>query len=304
VPWPAIVVVLCAINLVLAVVALWRSGTATQTPPPAPETETVIVQQDTQSLQIVDARMEALERSLRELRTTVRQSSKNLAAVNAQKEIKERRERIQTKDLEEQGVEPEEIRRAVRSAQMPEAPRAELTDEQRTAFDALIDSDSSGGSVQQFLRALNNKGELQAYVEILRAKGDQWFDAAVAEPQGSESFGPYIDNALYFYNIIAAVSSDSSTVAYIESKRTQIQLALQNRRLIDENAARTEQTREAMAEMEERLRPKETAAQAQQRLVNERRRKYIKDYPSSGAVKPYPTDWDPDPRVREERGIE
>jgi hypothetical protein len=300
--WLVIILVVCGLNLVLAAVALWRG--ARQSAPAPPQQTTVVVQQDTQSLELVSARMTALERSLRELRSTVRQSSKNLAAVQAQDEIEERRERVRARQLERQGFDADDIQRAVRAAQVPRSKAADLSSEQQNAFDTLIDSDDSGTAVQQFLLGLNSDAALRAYIQILREKGEQWLDAALALPDDSPDFTIYTDNALYFFDIIAAVSTDSSTLAYVETKRTQIQLATQNRRLSQEHAARTAQTQQEIAELEERLRPKETAAEAQRRLVNERRRRYIKDYPSADAIKPYPTDWDPDPRVREERGIQ
>ena len=300
--WLVLILVLCGLNLLLAAVALW-SGLHQPTPPP-PQPATVIVQQDTQSLELVSARMDALERTLREMRSTVRQSSKNLAAVQAQDELQERRARVRQRQLERQGLEPGDIQNAVRASQIPRPKAVDLDSEQVNAFDALIDSDSSGTAVRQFLLGLKNQGQLNAYIQILRAKGEQWLQAAMALPDDSADFSTYADNALYFFDIIAAVSTDSSTLAYVETKRTQIQLAVQNRRLSQENAARTAQTQQDIAELEDRLRPKETAEEAQQRILNNRRQRYIRDYPAAGIVKPYPSDWDPDPRVREERGIE
>jgi hypothetical protein len=301
-PWMLIIIVLCGLNLVLAGVALWRSASAPA--PAAPQPATVIVQQDTQGLALVSARIGALEHSLRDLRTSVRQSSKELAAVEAMQQADDRIERLRTRQLEKQGVDPADIQRAVRGAPSSQQPIAELTSEQKDALDSLIDADDSGDRVRQFLLELNNPAQLRAYVSILRAKGEQWLEAANVLPDDNPDFAAYTDNALYFLNIISAVSSDSSTVAYVESKRTQSQLALQNRRLRQENAERSAQTQEGIAALEERLKPKETAEQAQARRVDLRRSKYIKDYPVADAVKPYATDWDPDPRVREERGIE
>ncbi len=302
-PWLPVIAGLCVFNLVLVVVALVFS-LRREHPVVIPPSTPAIVELNSQSVARIERRLMSLERTHRNMRISQKKSKKELTVVSAGQKVKKKRERMKERELKEAGLTDEDIRRALRRAGPGRGVQVKLTDEETSALDDLIDGDDSGDQVRAFIRGLSSGPKKAAYIRHFKKKGDQWFDAALQLLNDNDpDFDAYADNARYFYDIIADVSDNNAVIAYVDGKRNQMRLAVQNSELRGAMLEQRERDQEQIEALKEELRPRETAAQAQQRL-RQKRRTSIKEYSSSGVVGPYETDWDPDPRVREERGIE
>ncbi|NLF41002.1 hypothetical protein GX586_16280 [bacterium] len=298
--WLPAIAGLCFVNLLLAAVALHVSvRTAHRQPPELPfvaDTNVILTVPMTQ-------RISSLERSVRDLRASMKQSQKEIRVATAEQAVEKKRERMGDRAIRKSA----DIVTAPAPAPVARRSPAEvvaLSQEQKLALDQMVDEDDSGAQVRSFLASLTNAAVQNACIEYLMAKGDQWLTAATQLPaDATDDAEVYLDNAEYFYDVVSGVVNDTAVIAYIATKRNAIQLARQQRAMVaaqQEQAALQEETK---AELEERFTPRETAQEAFERMRRDRRRT-IFDYPSSGTVRPYQTDWDPDPRVREERGLE
>lgn len=254
-PWLPVLAGLCVLNLLLAALALVRGRPAA--PPAAAPREDwsgLIAAIESQTVARTEPRFEALEFTLRELQAEVTQTKKTMLALQAERKIAERRDRAR---VERQMVRAQQadVRSIVRTA--PAAPppgAARLTEAELDAFNALIDRDDSGAQVRAFLRGLTNAAQASAYMAQLQDKGDRWLNAAlVLIDENDPAFMEYYANALYFYDILRDVANDRALLAYVETKRSQLQLALQ-RHEMRRMAAETEQrTRENLQNVEQRL---------------------------------------------------
>ena len=299
--WLLAIAGLGAVNLLLGASALYLASRAPRTAPP------VIVTAPPGTVDVAVASLEAhvnqLDRSLRDLRSTLKQSQKEIKVVTVEQAVDKRRERLATRDLKKSGAPESSAPRAAHRERVAAPQPVQLRAADIAALDSMVDQDLSGDGVIAFLRGITNAPLQQAYLESLVQKGDQWLNAAYPLLDDQDADGlAYIDNAQYFYNIIAEVTPDTGLRAYIEAKRNEQRLALQG---YDARIAQQEQARReaaTTAELERKFTPRETAGEAEARLLRERRYN-IKQYPDAGTVKSYQTDWDPDPRVREERGL-
>ena len=93
----------------------------------------------------------------------------------------------------------------------------------------------------------------------------------------------------------------------VQRQELQQQISAQKSDMEEQLAAATqkaqEETEKVRAELEAKTAHKETAEEAAQRLEDNRKRHSgIKQYKGTSPT-PYKSDWDPDPRVREQRGI-
>lgn len=254
-PWLPVLAGLCVLNLLLAALALVRGRPAA--PPAAAPREDwsgLIAAIESQTVARTEPRFEALEFTLRELQAEVTQTKKTMVALQAERKIAERRDRAR---VERQMVRAQQadVRSIVRTA--PAAPppgAARLTEAELDAFNALIDRDDSGAQVRAFLRGLTNAAQASAYMAQLQDKGDRWLNSAlVLIDENDPAFMEYYVNALYFYDILRDVANDRALLAYVETKRSQLQLALQ-RHEVRRMAAETEQrTRENLQNVEQRL---------------------------------------------------
>ena len=196
-----------------------------------------------------------------------------------------------------------------------------LSQEQRSAFDDMINGDDDNGdNVSRFLDSLENPGEKTAYLKILQSKGDSWFNSALKTLQSGnkEEADKLFSTANYFYNIIKEKSDSNLMTSHVTAKLSQYNLETQKLQMqqqmqqqkeelegkIAENAqAAQEKNDQLKQELEAATAHQETAEEAAQRLEDNRMRNSgIKAYKGTHP-KHYQTDWDPDPRVREQRGI-
>lgn len=88
----------------------------------------------------------------------------------------------------------------------------------------------------------------------LQDKGDRWLNAAlVLIDEDDPAFMEYYANALYFYDILNDVANDRALLAYVETKRSQLQLAMQRHEMRRMAAETERRTRENLQNVEERL---------------------------------------------------
>lgn len=196
-----------------------------------------------------------------------------------------------------------------------------LSKDQLEKFDDLINNDSdSGANVGAFLDSLDNPGEKSAYLKVLQKKGDNWFASALRSLKSNDrgKAEQQLETAKYFYSLITEKGDSSLMTSHVNAKLSQFDLEVQRQQLQQQISAQKsdmeeqlaaaaqkaqEETEKVRAEMEARTAHKETATEAAQRLEeNRKRHSGIKQYKGTSPT-PYKSDWDPDPRVREKRGI-
>ncbi|MCX7846526.1 MAG: hypothetical protein N2595_00620 [bacterium] len=255
-PWIAWVAGLCIVNLVIGVVALlrgWTSSVPLETPHSNWSSIAGIV--ESQLTARTELRFAALEATLRELEAEVVQARKAVVALETERKRVERRERIRRE--RPPGRAREATVQAITSPLMTAAPIGTimLSAAELEAFDRLIDRDEAGEEVRAFLRSLTNAAQANAYLAQLQDKGDRWLNAALTlVDQNDPVFAQYCTNALYFYDIVRDVASDRAMLAYVETKRSQVQLAMQRRELRRMTVESAERTQEDLQNVEERLR--------------------------------------------------
>ena len=268
----------------------------------------------TVAVESLNNRMEAVDRSLE----AVREELQGFAQDQFKKETERSDEAEQAlKEANEKNVITPQMGAKLAASTKP----VSLSQEQRASFDDVINGDNDNGTdVSRFLDSLEDPGEKSAYLKILQSKGDGWFNSALkALKSGDKAQADnYLATANYFYNIIKEKSDSglmSSHVAAqlsrydLETQRLQMQqqMAQQKEELenqIAENAqAAKEKTEQLQQDLKAATTHKETATEAAQRLEENRKRHSGIKQSKGTSPTPYKSDWDPDPRVREQRGI-
>ena len=302
-PWLKVIIFLCAANFLLLVILLFSSKQNHY----ASANESSFIAMNSQFIANVSARLTNIEQLQRQLRITQKKSKKAFSIVSADKKLQKKQERMKQKKLLKSGLTDDEINSLDSSMQNRNAIGI-ITDKEKNTLDDLIDHDESGAQMRAYIRALPSIAQKKAVIEYLKSKGNLWFKATLSlladdYPEDDSDADDYIDNTRYFFEIIRDVSDSSATIAFAGSKLNQLELASQKAEFkrIAENERLNRQ--DELEELRKDLTPKETAEQAQTR-IRRNRKSIIKQYKSSNLVRPYKTDWDPDPRVREERGIE
>jgi len=302
-PWPKVIIFLCAANFLILVILLFSSKQNDY----ASTDESSFIAMNSQFIASVSARLTNIEQLQRQLRITQKKSKKAFTLVSADKKLQEKHERMKQKKLKKSGLTDDEINSLDSSMQNRNA-IGKMTAEEKNTLDDLIDHDESGAQMRAYIRALPSIAQKKAVIEYLKSKGNQWFKATLSlladnDPDDDPDRDDYVDNTRYFYEIIRDVSDSSAAIAYAGSKLNQLELASQKAEFkrIAENERLNRQ--DELEDLKETLTPKETAEQAQTR-IRRNRKSIIKQYKTSNPVRPYQTDWDPDPRVREEQGIE
>ncbi len=302
-PWLKVIIFLCAANFLLLVILLFSSKQNSS----VSAYESSFITMNSQFIANVSTRLTNIEQLQRQLRITQKKSKKAFSIVSADKKLQNKYERMKQKKLKKSGLTDDEIN-SLDSSMQNKNVIGSITDEEKIAIDDLIDHDESGAQMRAYIRALPAITHRKAVIAYLKSKGNQWFKATLPlladdDPDVYADADAYVDNTRYFFEIIRDVSDSSATIAYAGSKLNQLELASQKSafKKIVENERLNRQ--DELEELRENLTPKETAAQAQSR-IQRNKKSIIKPYKSSNLVHPYKTDWDPDPRVREERGIE
>ena len=266
-----------------------------------------VVETLNQRMGTVDQALEALREDLSGLSETTARK------IDEQTKELSRREKLERAKGEPSGVSTPQMQVKAKSASAP----VKLAAEQMNDFNNLINSDSSDGSaVAAFLDSQTDPAVKSAYLKALKSKGDGWLQAArTSLKSGDEQSAQYcLDNAKYFYSLVNEKGEDQTIANQIavalaqydnekEKKNNEKLLAQQKEELEEQIAAAKEETAALKVELEEKTKHKETATEAARRLEENRRRHAgIKDYKGTSPT-PYKTDWDPDPRVREQRGL-
>jgi len=301
-PWLKAVVLLCAVNFILLIVLFFstKNGSAG-----ASASASSLALMNSQFVANVSARLANIEQLQRQFRITQKKSTKEISIVSADSKLEKKRDRMKRKELKKSGLNDDEID-ALDSSLHSNRENKIISDNEKIKLDDLIDKDESGAQIRAYIRALPSAPQKKAVIEYLKRKGNKWFNATMPVLADNDPDADiYIDNTRYFFEIVRDVSDRSATIAYAGSKLNQLELAAQKaefRRFAeDESIIRQDE----LDDLKENLIPQETAEQAQTRIQRKRKREsIIKPYKSSKLTHPYKSDWDPDPRVREEQGIE
>ncbi|GEM_PF-3319807 len=292
--WIKFIAGICVLNLVLVIIALFSGK--------GPEPSEIVVQTDKPSLETlekVNNRLKALEKTFRDIKANHKKNKKTLSVVAAERDLAKKKDRMLKRELKKAGMTEADMRKALRKTILPRETVVKLIDEEKTYINNLIDSDDSSFLVRDYVASITNQYKRTAYLEYLRKIGDEWLEAAI--PLVSENrndFEKYLDNAFYFYDIVAAVSDNNAMIAYVESKKNQAELVVQNCELQVE-ADETALQQEMIDELKKELEPKMTRDEIMEELRE--RRKHIKKYPTSDIIRKYKTDWEIDPYKRLEQ---
>ena len=238
----AVILAAAAVLLLLLVIGL-RPRAA---PPPA---ERIVLVADTQLVARLEQRIATFETMLQDLRVVLLQSKFAVKDLTATQKVAKRRDRSIAQDTPEATA-----RRAMRWLPGMQATNIVLSSDELGALDALIDRDQSGEQVRALLQSITEPQRRTAYHKQLQRKGDQWLSAAMPLIEnGDPGYELYCDNALYFYDLISATGEDTALLAYVEAKRSQIELALQR---MDTRTRSTEsegRLRDELQTMQERM---------------------------------------------------
>ena len=300
-PWLKIIVFMCTVNFLLLIILLFSSNSNQHDS----INNSSFITMNSQFIANVSVRLTNIEQLQKQLRTTQKKSKKALSIAATDKKLQMKHERMKQKKLKKSGLAEDEFD-ALGSSIQNKNGIGNITDKEKDKLDDFIDRDESGEQMRAYIRALPSIKQKKAVIEYLKVKGNQWFKATLPlliEDDPDADF--YVDNTRYFFEIIRDVSDSSAVIAYAGSKLNQLDLAVQKAefRTIAENESLKRQ--EEFDNLKEDLAPRETAEQAQSRILGDRKRdSIIKPYKSSKLTRPYKSDWDPDPRVREERGIQ
>ncbi len=271
----------------------------------------------TVAVQSLNDRMEVVDKSLE----AVREEIQNLARDQFEAQAKSNDAESALKEADQRNVITPQMGEKLIASTKP----VNLTKEQKSAFDDLINGDNdSGYNVSRFLDSLDDPAEKNAYLKILQSKGDNWFNSALKALKAGnrEDADKLLSTANYFYGIIKEKSGSELTASHVDAKLSQYQLETEKQDMqrqmnqqmaqqkeeleqkMQENAqAAQEKNEQLKAQLEAATTHKETATEAARRLEENRMRNSgIKPYKGTHPKK-YQTDWDPDPRVREQRGI-
>ena len=298
-PWLKVIVFLCAANFLFLVIILFNSKSNKYTS----VSENSFIAMNSQFIASVSVRIANIEKMQRQLRITQKTSKKILSIAATSKKLEEKHERMKQKKLNKSGLTDDEFDDLGSSVQNKSG-QINITDEEKNKLDDLIDRDESGLQIRAYINALPSAKQRRVIIEYLKKKGNQWFKATLPLLiENDPDADLYVDNTRYFFEIIRDISDNSATIAYAGSKLNQLELAAQKAEFIRLAEEEKLNRQDELDELREDLTPRETAAQAQSR-IRRNKKNIIKQYKSSNLIKPYKSDWDPDPRVREENGME
>ena len=268
----------------------------------------------TVAVQSLNDRMEVVDKSLEAVREEIQNLAKDQFEARAEKEseIEDVMDEVDSKNV----VTPQMGAKLAASTKP-----VTLSKEKLSSFDELINGDNDNGyDVKNFLSSLEDPAEKSAYLKVLQKKGDAWFNSALKLLKSGDKAGAdkTLETAKYFYNAISESGDSDLLSSHVAAKLSQYDLEVQRQEMQEQISAQKndfeeqlaaatqkaqEETEKVRAELEAKTAHKETATEAAQRLEENRMRNSgIKPYKGTHPKK-YQTDWDPDPRVREQRGI-
>ena len=268
----------------------------------------------TVAVQALNDRMEVVDKSLEAVREEIQGLAQDQFKAQAMKEseVDEAMEEVNAKNV----VTPQMGAKLAASTKPVTLSKDKLSD-----FDEVINRDNDNGDgVKNFLSSLEDPAEKSAYLKVLQKKGDAWFNSAVKALKAGdkETADRTLETAKYFYNVLSESGDSELMSSHVAAKLSQYDLEVQRQELqkqisdqkndFEEQLSAAsqkakEETEKVRAELEAKTAHKETATEAAQRLEENRMRHAgIKPYKGTHPKK-YQTDWDPDPRVREQRGI-
>ena len=268
----------------------------------------------TVAVQSLNDRMEVVDKSLEAVREEIQGLAQDQFKAQAMKEseVDEVMEEVNAKNV----VTPQMGAKLAASTKPVTLSKDKLSD-----FDDVINRDNDNGDgVKNFLSSLEDPTEKSAYLKVLQKKGDAWFNSAVKALKAGdkETADRTLETAKYFYNVLSESGDSELMSSHVAAKLSQYDLEVQRQELqkqisdqkndFEEQLSAAsqkaeEETEKVRAELEAKTAHKETATEAAQRLEDNRMRHAgIKPYKGTHPKK-YQTDWDPDPRVREKRGI-
>ena len=268
----------------------------------------------TVAVQSLNDRMEVVDKSLEAVREEIQGLAQDQFKAQAMKdsEVDEAMEEANTKNV----VTPQMGAKLAASTKPVTLSKDKLSD-----FDDVTNRDNDNGDgVKNFLSSLEDPAEKSAYLKVLQKKGDAWFNSAVKALKAGdkETADRTLETAKYFYNVLSESGDSELMSSHVAAKLSQYDLEVQRQELqkqisdqkndFEEQLSAAsqkakEETEKVRAELEAKTAHKETATEAAQRLEDNRMRHAgIKPYKGTHPKK-YQTDWDPDPRVREKRGI-
>ena len=268
----------------------------------------------TVAVQALNDRMEVVDKSLEAVREEIQGLAQDQFKAQAMKEseVDEAMEEVNAKNV----VTPQMGAKLAASTKPVTLSKDKLSD-----FDEVINRDNDNGDgVKNFLSSLEDPAEKSAYLKVLQKKGDAWFNSAVKALKAGdkETADRTLETAKYFYNVLSESGDSELMSSHVAAKLSQYDLEVQRQELqkqisdqkndFEEQLSAAsqkakEETEKVRAELEAKTAHKETATEAAQRLEENRMRHAgIKPYKGTHPKK-YQIDWDPDPRVREQRGI-
>jgi len=304
-PWLYVIAGFSAVNVVIVIVilAIFLFGGNGKDDVDIIPTKT-LADATKQMFDNFDVRISQLEVAIKEINTSLKTSKKDLTMIDAEQRISKKREQRKIRTMQKSGLSDADVNSTISNLQKPPREAAPLSYDEQAEFDALIDQDDSGDQVRNFIKAQATPGKQQSYIRSIRRKGDQWYVATLKAIQNDDEDSQiYIDNTMYFYSILSDTSRDNATIALIQTKINQLTLAQQNAEMKATATDLSEEQKQQIADLKESLKPKETASQAEQRRLQQRRAVGpINNYNAAGIRKSYQGDWDPDPRVREKSG--
>ena len=295
-PWVKFIIGICILNLVLVIIGIvifsGRSSNSIQA-------DVKIDDSTLTDIEKMSARLKSLEKTFRKLKVNQKHAKKTLSVVAAEHDISKRKDRMLKRELQNAGLTEKDMRKALRKTILLGNEVAELSSQDKININSLIDSDDTSLGVRNFIASVTNLYKQDAYLEYLRNKGDEWLDVAL--PLVSENrnlFDEYLDNALYFYDIVSTISKNNAMIAYVEAKKNQADLVVQNDdiKMETEDAAKQ---KEEIAAIKKEMEPKMSSDEVMNELRE--RRKHIKKYPTSDIIRKYNSDWETDPRKRLEQ---
>ena len=292
--WVKFIAVLCSLNFLLVVILIFSDNNSDHI-----QENSKTEASNLTDIEKMTARLNSLEKTFRELKVNQKHTKKTLSVVAAEHGVSKRKDRMFKRELKKAGLTEKEMKRAIRKTIFPNHEVTQLTSQDKININSLIDSDDTSLGVQDFIASVTNFYKQDAYLEYIRNKGDEWLDAAL--PLVSEDrnlFDEYLDNALYFYDIVSSISKNNAMIAYVEAKKNQADLAVQNDDIQIETEE-AEKQKEIIDDIKKELEPKMSNDEVMNELRG--RRKHIKKYPTSDIIRKYNSDWEIDPRKRLEQ---
>jgi len=299
--WLKAILFLCVANFLFLVILFFNSKSNRYDS----ARESSFAEINSQFIANVSARLTNIEQLQRQMKITQKKSKKVLSIAATGKKLELKHERMEQKKLKKSGLTDEEFDNLGSSIQNKNA-FIDITDQEKDKLDDLIDRDESGAQIRAYINALPSIKQRKTVIEYLKKKGNQWFRAALPLLNENDPDADiYVENTKYFFEIIRDVSRNSAIIAYAGSKLNQLELAVQRSEIKRISEEERINRQNEFDNLKDDLAPRETAEEAQSRILRDRKRNsIIKPYSSSKITHPYKSDWDPDPRVREEQGIQ